>query len=99
MMVTAESPIPVTNRIIARETTFHAHAFRSENSVYSATEYMSARLRPIRSATQPPTVAPRNMPPKLIDVIAAITETEMCHWLINAGAAKENVLRSPSSKK
>src|SRR5437660_4261425 len=97
--VMADRPTPVNNRVRKRPAGPHTSAFRSENPEYQTTVEMSARLRPTRSENQPPQVAPTNIPTNVADVTKLIVAMERFQYLRTAGAAYENVLMSPSSKK
>src|SRR5215472_17020226 len=97
--VIAERPTPVNSRATNKPFVSHTHPFSRENAEYHATVTTSARLRPTRSENQPPAVAPTNMPRNVADTITLMVETDRCQAFNSAGAANENVLISPSSKK
>src|SRR5882724_8802410 len=99
MAVIAESPMPVSSRAPNRLIGSQARAFSSEKKLNHMTAMFRARLRPTRSANQPPVVAPMNMPKKVAEVMMPTVPMEMPHWARIAGAEKEKVLMSASSKK
>src|SRR3954469_19202740 len=99
MAVMADSPMPVSSRAPKRLTGSQAKAFNSENRLNQVTAMLSARLRPTRSANQPPLVAPMNIPKNVAEVMMPTVPMEMPHWARIAGAENENVLMSASSKK
>ena len=97
--VIAESPMPVSSRAANSPIGSRASAFSSEKKLNQVTAMTSARLRPTRSANQPPVVAPRNMPKNVADVMMPMVPMEMPHWARIAGAENAKMLMSPSSKK
>ena len=97
--VIAESPMPVSRRAAKSPKGSQAAAFSNENRLNHVTAMTSARLRPTRSANQPPVVAPRNMPKNVAEVMIPMVPMEMPHWARIAGAEKAKMLMSPSSKK
>ncbi len=76
-----------------------ASAFRSEKKLNQNVATMSAVLRPTRSENHPPVVAPTNMPKNVAEVMIPTVWMVIPHCMRMAGAAKANVLMSPSSKK
>ena len=83
--VMAERPTPVRSRATARLVTSHAKAFKSEQIEYHSVVTMSARLRPMRSDSQPAVVAPTNMPTNEADVMRPIVAIDSCHASRTAG--------------
>ena len=77
----------------------HAHALSSENAEYHVVVRTSARLRPSRSDSHPPVVAPTNMPKNVAEVMKLIVPIERCQACRSPGAANAKLFRSPSSKK
>src|SRR5262245_61957284 len=94
--VIADRPTPVSRRAAARLQTFHANAFSSENSEDHVVVMTSARLRPIRSESQPAVVAPTNMPTKEAAMMLLIVSIDSDHESRTAGAANAKLFRSPS---
>src|SRR5215469_17135376 len=97
--VIAEIPTPVSIRVTNKPTGSHTNAFSSEQPAYQTVVRISAFFLPIRSESQPPAVDPTNIPTKVAETRPATVEIERFQAFMMAGAAKENVLMSPMSKK
>lgn len=69
MTVIAERPADVRNLRTAMDVKSQATAVSSENIENHTVVESNADLRPHRSANQPPTRDPRNMPTKAIEVM------------------------------
>ena len=95
----AESPTPVSSRVVNNPIGSHTKAFRRENLAYQTVVRISARFRPMRSENHPPVVAPTNMPTNVAEVMKPIVEIDRCQPIRIAGAANEKLLMSPNSKK
>src|SRR6202795_3709491 len=97
--VIAESPTPVSKRVMNNPIGSHTKAFNSENPAYQVVVTSRARFRPMWSENQPPVVAPTNIPANVAEVLKPIVRIDRCQWVRRAGAANEKRLISPSSKK
>src|SRR5665213_1097077 len=94
-----DRPTPVSSRVANSDEVSHANALSSENPEYHTVVRTSARLRPTRSDSHPPVLAPMNMPKNDADVMKLIVPMDRCHACRTAGAANAKLFRSPSSKK
>ena len=99
----ADRPMPVRSRARKRPVGSQTTAFNSENPEYQSVEKTSARLRPSRSDTQPPEVAPTNMPMKVAEVMKLKTEITEAQTRLDginfneaAGGTDQGVFRSPT---
>ena len=95
----AERPMPVRRRAVNNPIGSKASALNNENALNQLTATMRARLRPTRSANQPPVVAPIAIPRNVAEVMRPTVRIEMPHCARIAGAENAKVLMSPSSKK
>src|SRR5947209_2534731 len=81
-----DRPTPVSRRVAKRDGTSHANAFNRENAEYQIFVRSSARLRPMRSESHPPVVAPMNMPTNDADVMKLMVPIDSPHCCRTPGA-------------
>jgi hypothetical protein len=92
------SPTPAKNRITASAAADHAKAESPVSRLYASSVHVNTAFRPNRSATIPPSAAPRNIPIRFAVMISPTTGFASPHCLPIAATTLPTKSRSIASK-